>query len=340
MAKLVKTFLFLAVLAALAAAVGYRLWFYVPEVAVVEARTGKVVERVHVPATVQARYPITVGTRIAGAVAELRVDEGDTVEQGELLARLDDRELEARLAALRAERKLAQADHRRDRELFEKDRNLISQSELDASAAAVKAAEAREQEAAVALSHTRITAPADGVITARLAERGQALGAGAPLFRMVDPQTLWTAARVDETVVGRLEVGQPAAITLRTGEEAAGRVARIGLESDAATRELEVNVAFDRPPERFAIDLEAQVAIRTGEREGVVVPPSSLAYGDDGPFVLVVREGRVRMQPVRPGPSEEDRVVIEEGVAAGDLVAAAPQEAHPGQRAAPVLKEP
>lgn len=339
MGKLSKSIILSAALLLLAA-IAYHLWFYVPKVAVVEAETATVVERIHAPATVQARYPITVGTRISGAVAELFADVGDAVQQGQLLARLDDRELAARLTALRAERELAELRYRRDRELFEKDHNLISQSDLDASAAAVKAAKAREEEAAVARSHARITAPADGMITARLVEQGQALNASAPLFRMADPQALWTAARVDETVVGRLALGQPAAITLRTGEELPGKVARIGLESDAASRELEVNVAFEQPPERFAIDLEAQVAIRIGEREGVVVPAASLAYGDDGPFVLLVREGRVQTQPVRPGPGEGQKVLIEEGITAGDLVVAAPQQARPGQRAAPQLKAP
>ena len=340
MGKLLKSLLLLAVVTAIAAALGYRFWFHVPQVAAVEAQTGRLVERIHAPATIQARYPITVGTRIAGSVTELYVDVGDTVSAGDRLARLDDRELAARLTVARAERELAAVRHRRDRDLFEKDQGFVSRSELDTSAAEAKAAEAREKEAAVALSHARISAPADGVITARLVELGQALGAGAPLFRMVDPQTLWTAARVDETVVGRLAVGQPTTITLRTGEELPGKVARIGLESDAATRELEVNVAFVHPPERFAIDLEAQVAIRTGERVGVIIPASALAYGDDGPFVMVIRDGRVLSQPVLPGPSEGKKVMIEAGVASGDLVVAAPQQARPGQRAAPVRREP
>lgn len=335
MVKPLKSLLLLAIVVAIAAAVGYRLWFHVPQIAVVEAQRGRLVERIHAPGTIQARYPVTVGTRIAGSVTELYADVGDTVSAGDLLARLDDRELAARLAVARAERKLAAARYRRDRDLFEKDQGLISRSELDASAAEAEAAEAREEEAAVARSHARITAPVDGVITARLVERGQALGTSAPLFRMADPQTLWIAARIDETVVGRLAVGQPAAITLRTGEALSGTVARIGLESDAATRELEVHVAFDLPPERFAIDLEAQVAIRTGEREGVIIPASTLAYGDDGPFVMVLRDGRVVSQPVQPGPSEGKKIMIEGGVTAGDLVVAAPQKARPGQRAAP-----
>jgi len=339
MGNLIKSFVLFVVIAAIAAAVGYRLWIYVPEIPVVEAKSGRLVERIHVPATIQARYPITVGTRIAGAVTQLHADVGDAVSAGELLARLDDRELTARLAAARADRELAEVNHRRDRELFEKDRGLISRSELDASAAAVKAAEAREDEATVARSHTRIAAPADGVITARLVEQGQAVGAGAPLFRMADPKALWTAARVDESVVGRIAVGQPAAITLRTGEQVAGTVARIGLESDAATRELEVNVAFDEPPGRFAINLEAQVAIRVGERTGILLPVGALAYGDGSPRVMVIRDGRVQPQPVRTGPSEGGRVVILEGIATDEAVVLTPQKVRPGQRAVPLFKE-
>jgi multidrug resistance efflux pump len=84
---------------------------------------------------------------------------------------------------------------------------------------------------------------------------------GGALFRLVDPATLWVAARIDESLVGRIEEGMPAVIRLRSGGEHAGRVARISRQSDAATRELEVFVAFDTPPARFAIDQEAQVLI-------------------------------------------------------------------------------
>ncbi|MCW8918754.1 MAG: efflux RND transporter periplasmic adaptor subunit [Gammaproteobacteria bacterium] len=336
MKKLVNGFLLGGVILTLAILTIYRLWLYLPAVAVSTAHEGRVAHRIHAPGTIQARYPITVGARTASAVTELHADQGDRVERGALLALLDDRELAARLAAARAELQLVLANHRRDRELFEKDMKLISRSELDVSAAAVEAARARETEALATLSHTRITAPAAGVITARLVEQGQIVGAGTPLFRLVDPGTLWIAARVDESVVGDLAPGQPAAVVLRSGEETAGRVARIGRESDAVSRELEVNIALDQPPARFAIDLEAEVTIHAGEVRGVVVPIGSLSYGDGGQAVLVIREGRVRRQPVKTGIDDGQYVLVRHGIKAGEQVVTVPQQVRVGQRARPL----
>lgn len=339
MKKTLQRILITLVVAALLALPAYRWFVHTPAVAVVTAETGRVSHDIAVPGTVQARYPITVGSRIAAAVTALHADEGDTVEQGALLARLDDRELRARLDAAQADLELARANHRRDRELFEKDRGLISQSELDASSAAVQAARARATEAATALSHSRIEAPAGGVITARLVEQGHTVGAGTPLFRLADPAELWIATRVDESVVGAVAVGQPTAIELRSGEQMTGTVARIGLESDPATRELEVNVAFDRPPERFAIDLEAEVTIHAGEARGVVVPVDTLSYGEGSQAVLVIRDGRIQRQPVETGIGDGRRVLVHAGLAAGEPVVAAPQQVRVGQRAEPVPGE-
>ncbi|MCW8828476.1 MAG: efflux RND transporter periplasmic adaptor subunit [Gammaproteobacteria bacterium] len=338
MKRPLKWFVVTVVVSAFAAVAVYRLGFYTSPVAVVAAHEGRMAHNIHAPGTIQARYPITVGARVPSVITGLYADEGDRVEQGTRLARLDARELAARLTAIRADLALALANHRRDRELFEKEQSLISRSELDASAAAVEAARARESEALAILSHTDITAPAGGVITARLVEQGHTVGVGTPLFRLADPGTLWVVARVDESVSGVLAVGQPATIELRTGERATGTVARISKESDAVTRELEVNVAFDTPPERFAINLEAEVTIRAGEVEGVVVPIRALSYGEGGQAVLVIREGRVQRQPIETGIGDGEYVLVHNGIEVGAPVVAAPQRVRVGQRAEPVAE--
>jgi multidrug efflux pump subunit AcrA (membrane-fusion protein) len=145
---------------------------------------------------------------------------------------------------------------------------------------------------------------------------------GAAVFRLVDPATLWVAARIDEALVGRIEVGMPARILLRNGEAHAGRVARISRQSDAATRELEVNVAFDAPPERFAIDQEAEVSILAGTERGPVVPVAALVLREGRQGVMLLREGRKVFQPVRIAASDGKHAVIAEGLDQGAKLAA------------------
>lgn len=352
-----------ALVLVIAAGLAYMRFGRTVAVPIVEAVQGKVAQRVVGPGTLQARIPVTIAARLTAAVRELNVDVGETVKQGQALAVLDDRDLAARrgvvsgqqlalarnldaaeaaVARAQAELELARGKQQRDAELLSK--GFVSQAVLDASnatasaavanldsARAVRSARAADaqtlvQEARYAdtvLSFTRIAAPMDGVIIARQAEVGSMVVPGSTLFRMVDPATLWVAMRVDESVVGRVQVGQTASIRMRTGEILPGKVARISRQSDAATRELEVNVAFDVPPARFAIDQEAEVSIATGDVEGIVAPIAALTRDRAGrQGVLVVLDSRTEFRAVQTGTSDVQNVLIAKGLAAGERVVA------------------
>jgi HlyD family secretion protein len=323
---------------------------------------GEVQVRVGGPGTVQARVPVTVSARISAQVVSLHADHGERVKRGQLLAVLDDRDLAAKRAGAAAAREtverniaaaaasvakaqadveLARSKQGRDAEL--RRAGFISHSAYDASALGLKAAEAAADNAAALLaarraegravaedaryaeamwSNTRLTAPMDGLVIQRSAEVGTTVVPGAAIFRLVDPATLWVSARIDEALVGRIEEGMPARIRLRSGEEHAGRVARISRQSDAATRELEVNVAFEAPPERFAIDQEAEVSILVGTEHGPVVPVAALVRRDGRQGVMLLREGRKVFQPVRIAASDGKLAVIAEGLDGGARLAA------------------
>ncbi len=308
----------------------YRFFIHAPPVEVAVAAEGSVARAIYGPGTVQSRFPVSVSARITAVVTSLHADHGDRVRRGQRLAQLDDRDLAARAAAARTDLDLARANYARDREVF--DKGYISQAAMDAATAALHAAEAREREASAALSYTRISAPSAGVITAREVEIGDIVGPGSVLFRLVDPHALWVATRVDETVVGQVAVGQPATIEVRSGGSVTGKVARIVLESDAATRELEVDVAFDVAPERFAIDQEAKVVIHAGEESGVVIPASAVFQSGRAFGVLVVTDGRSAFQPVKTGVSDGTHVVVREGLKAGATVISQPAGIKPGTR--------
>jgi len=365
-----------AVVIAAAGAAYYRFWRAVP-VTTVEAVQGRVALRVTGPGTLQARVPVTLSSRITATVARIDADVGDIVKRGQLLAVLDDRDLAARravaggqqdasvrnieaaqatVAKAQADLELAQSKHRRDSELLRS--GFLSQSSLDTSAAALQSAlanldnaraglAAREAEnlalahevrySDTVLSFTRIIAPSDGVVILRQAEMGTTVVPGSPIFRLADPATLWIAMRVDESAVGRVMVGQTASIRLRTGETHAGKVARIARQSDAATRELEVNVSFDSPLERFAIDQEAEVTILAGEDTGTVVPLAALVRDREGrQGVLVVSDARTSFRPVDTASADAQQVIVSKGLASGERVVAPAASVKAGVRVRPL----
>ena len=352
---------------------GYWRFGRTVDVAVAMAAQGAIAARVVGPGTVQARIPVTLSARVNATVTQMHVDVGDTVRQGQLLVTLDDRDLSARrgvvggqqeallrntegaraaLAKAQADLELARSKLRRDAELLAQ--GFVSQAVVDASNAALggavagvdaaqaalaaRGADARSlsQEARYAdavLSYTRIVAPMDGVVIQRLAETGNTVVPGTPLLKLVDPKSLWVATRVDESVVGRVQPGQAASIRLRSGEVLPGKVARIAKQSDAATRELDVHVAFDVVPQRFAIDQEAQVEIAVGEDRGVLVPLTALTRDKAGrQGVLVVDGGRARFEPVETAGADARQVLVRKGLAGGEGVVAVASGVSANQR--------
>ena len=346
------------------------------EVPVAMAAQGAISAYVVGPGSVQARIPVTLSARVNATVAQVHVDVGDEVRQGQLLVSLDDRDLSARrgvvsgqqesllrntegaraaLAKAQAEFELARSKQRRDVELLAQ--GFVSQAGVDASNAAlngagagVEAAQAtlaaREadartlsQEARYAdtvLSYTRVVAPMDGMVVQRLSEGGNTVGPGTPLLKIVDPMSLWVATRVDESVVSRVQPGQAASIRLRSGEVLPGKVARIARQSDAATRELDVHVAFDTVPRRFAIDQEAEVSIDVGEDRGILVPLTALTRDRTGrQGVLVIDTGRTRFQSVETAGADARQVLIRKGLAGGESVVAVAAGVVANQRVKP-----
>jgi len=206
--------------------------------------------------TIEARRSYAIGPTAAGRVAKVRVDQGDVVSAGQVLAEMDpvdmeDRVLASRAAAQRARQlahsaeagvaeaasraRIARASAERYAELRQK--NFISQEGADAKHHEAKAADAALASAAAALAaardearraeadqagtnkaraNLRMLSPVAGVIAARLAEPGSTLVAGQSVLLLVDPSSLWVKARVDQGRSAGLAAGLPVDIVLRS----------------------------------------------------------------------------------------------------------------------------
>lgn len=339
-----KPFVIIPAAVVLLLLLAYRFLFSTVAVEAVSVREGSVDATVHGPARIQARVPVSISSRFASEILDITVDVGDRVRSGDVLVRLDARDLQARTSASRAmlaraeaDLALARSNEQRDREVFEK--GYVSKAAMDATTTLRKlkqaeVAAAREELAytSTQAAHAMLTAPMDGIVTARLAEPGDNAIPGAPILRLVDPRTLQAVVMVDETVAGSIVPGMPATIHKRTGGTSAGRVSRIRLEADAAAREFLVEVDFVELPERFTIDQEAEVAIMTGRQKGLVVPVTALRQQNSRQGVLAIRNGRALFQPVETGTSDGKRVVIRKGLKNGERIVRNATGLKPGTR--------
>jgi HlyD family secretion protein len=360
---------------------GYRLIWQRPSVPVIAVKQVEIHGKVHGPGTVQSRVPVAVSAKITGILEKLHVDQGDRVKKGQLLAELDAVELRARQAAAhaaksRAQREmtraqadlvkaqanlgLARSNYQRDLEVFKP--GYISQASFDITKAQLRVAESEvaafqatvsslqagvkqaesETHAAEALhNYTRILAPMDGLITSRKAEVGTTVSPGTPILQMVDLDTVWVAAWIDLSQIAQLREGQKAAIRLRSGRQYQGQVVRLNAEADTVTRELEVDVKFDRLPEPLVVGEEAEVFIATGTVKAPAVPLGAITDRDGKTGVFVVEQGRIVFRPVKTGLNDGKRIAVLEGLKAGDLVVTQPAaNLKPGTQVKPVVKTP
>jgi HlyD family secretion protein len=234
----------------------YRFKFSAMPVTAHTIATGEVRGEVMGTGTLEARVKTTISPRIQERLAEVFVDQGDSVKSGQLLARLDDAETkqqvaiaEATLAAARAtvERvradearaqavlKQAQQDHQRSTELLAG--KITSQADFDKTAEALHVAEAnfKSTQAAIVeaesqvftaektllyqkehLAFTEMRSPYDGLVTRRDRDPGGIVVPGASILQLVATNEIWMSAWVDETAMTGLKAGQPARVVFRS----------------------------------------------------------------------------------------------------------------------------
>lgn len=357
---------------------GYRLLWKRPSVPVIAVKKVEVQGKVHGPGTVQSKVPVTVSAKITGILEKLHADQGDRVQKGQILAELDALELRAREAAAQAVKNraqrdlaraqadlgkaqanlgLAQSNYQRDLEVFKpgyisqaafdttKAQLRVAESEVNAYQATVAALQAAvkqtesETHAASALhNYTRIPAPMDGLITVRKAEVGTTIAPGIPIFQMVNLDQIWVAAWIDQALVGQLGVGQAARITLRSGRVFQGEIVRINQEGDPVTRELEVDVKFEKLPQPLVMGEEGEVDIVTGLHTGPAVPLSAVMSKNGSKGVLVADNGLLRYRKVSLGLQDGVRTAVLEGLKEGDLVVVNPAGLIPGAKISPKIQ--
>lgn len=295
--------------------------------------------------TVEARVTSRIGFKVSGVVVDLRADVGDRVAKGAVLARLDDREQSAQVARATAMVELAAANLQRAaasvekaqanfanaksinerRQALLKNNNTsieaaqtaqaaqdaaladvsLAQSDVLVAKANIGDAEAQRQLQSTILEFYTLAAPYDAMVTARLKELGSALGAGEPVFTLIDPKTVWALAYVDESKAGKIAVGEPAEIVLRSqpGRRIAGHVARIQPESDRVNEERRVEIAFDTLPADVYLGEQAEAHITTVRLPQALLAPETAitGLGNNQGTVWTVEDGYLEQRNVTLG---------------------------------------
>ncbi len=268
---------------------------------------------VRVAGTVHPKDERLLSFKLGGLVARIRVEEGDRVRRGQVLAELDATELSAGMR--QAREGLAKAERDRDRARTLAAEDVVPRAAADDAETATQVARAGAEAAEFNLRRAVLTAPDDGWVEERMAEPGEVVAPGRPVLRVSGRGRGFVvrASLPDREVLG-LRQGQPATVTIdaRPGAPIPGTISEIARSASRATGSYDVEVRLDpgRSGELLG-GLSAKLEIARDVEVLAAVPLASLVEADgQRGAVFVVEKGRARRVPVRIAFLQGERAVL------------------------------
>jgi membrane fusion protein (multidrug efflux system) len=302
-------------------------------VAVEAARSEDWAPHVAAIGTFKAVPGIDVACQVSGVVAQIAFENGQDVEKGALLVKLDASTEQADLNASMALMKNAQSAFNRQQEL--EARGVAARSSFDLAQAARDQTAGSVEKARALIAQKTIAAPFSGRVGIRKIDIGQYVAAGAPMVSLQQLDPIYLDFPVPEQNFSSLAIGQPVSAQLDSypGKNFIGRISNIDARVDPATRSVLARAEFANPDKKIVPGIFGHVDFSAGKPAPVVTAPrTSVDYSLYGDSVYVVvpddqEKGfdgplHVERRVVRVGDTQGDRVVILSGVAPGDKIVA------------------
>jgi len=276
----------------------------------------------------------TLAAEVSGKVEDLRVEMGQQVRRGQILARIDTRALRQQLVEAEALFNQAQDRHDRAEKLFAR-RSITKEQQIDAVASR-EVAGARLESAKLALAKSEVKAPWNGHVAVKRVEVGDYAAPGQPLIELVAIHRLKVKAPASSADVPYLKVGVPVVVKVDAfpGEEFHGEVVRLGAELDPETRTLDVEVEIDNQDLKLRPGLFGRMELqRRLLPDAMLVPLTAVVDFENRKVIYVVTDDIVELREVSLGQVVGDRVIITEGAEPGErLIVAGQQQVADGQR--------
>lgn len=324
-----------------------------PLVDVATAKAGQSYRSLVLPGDTAAWYRTTLYSRVNGYLADWKVDIGDKVKKGQLLATIDTPDLDAQLVAARAELEAskaqakvreADADFARssydrwrdspkgvvsDQEREEKKAaNDSSIAKLNAASAQVAVNQAKVDGLMTLTQFKNVTAPFDGIITDRRIDPGDLVTAGSsantsPLFVIQQTDKMRVFSRVPQSVAGHLSIGSAVKITSDTGSGRVyeGRIVRTTGAVDPRARTMLVEVVLPNSDYTLSPGMYIRVDFQVAQAPSIEVPAAAVLFRGKSPQVAVVEDGKIKLRTVVIASDDGENVELASGIRVGDRVA-------------------
>src|SRR5437899_11680009 len=285
------------------------------------------------PGTFQAFNQTTIFPRSNGYVKSWKVDIGDNVQAGQLLAEIATPEVDQQLAQARAQEEIAKVTADRWRDLVEK--KVVSKQEYDQNEKAYEAAQANLQQLEKIQGFQQIVAPFTGKITARNIDIGTLVTAGTgnsgtPLFSMVQSDPLRVYVFVPQTNAASMREGLKAKILVqeRPGQDFEGTVTRTAGALDPTSRTMQVEVQVPNHDGNLYAGMYGQVKfLLPDDNAPIVVPADAFVFRAQGPQVVTVtNDSRIHWQKISVGRDFGTQLEVLDGLAENAKVVINPND--------------
>lgn len=283
----------------------------------------------------------TIRAKVGGQLRDGLLAEGVPVTRGQVIARVDGAELQARLAMQQAALEeaqarltLAQKNSHNNQQLLKQ--NYISQNAVDTSnnnvdlaQASVKSARANSDIARITLADSQIRAPIDGIVSRRHAQPGEKVGPDMPIYTIVNLAQLNLEAQVPSSEIARINIGQPVSFQVDGygTRNFDGKVARINPTTEAGSRSIVVYITVDNRDGALRGGMFAKGNITTSHSAPApVIPLTALREHQGQTVVYAIENNKVVAKPVQTGLKNPDDGLVEivAGIPAGTRILVTP----------------
>lgn len=272
---------------------------------------------IHASGILSAAREIRLSFKIGGIVEEIDFDEGQSVKKGQVLAKLNLREIEAQVNQTRSAFEKAKRDHQRVNNLYAD--SVATLEQLQNAETGLEVARSNLEIAEFNLSHSKIIAPSDGNILKRFVEENEIVGPGTPVFYFGTTGEAWRAKiGITEKDIVHLQLGDSATVSFDAypKKNFAGRVTEIAETADPMSGTYEIEVQLDPQNARLISGFVAKADLfPSNKQKFFYIPVEALVEADrETAFVFSPNDGKAKMIQIRIGSIYSQLVAVPSGL--------------------------
>lgn len=248
-----------------------------------------------------------LGAEIAGKIVQLKVNKGESVKQGQVIALIDKGDLESQLQRAEAMLKVKEKEYKAAQSL--KSKGLQGEVAFTTAQAGLVEAKAMVSNAQIALRNTSVKAPFTGVVDHLFIETGDFVGVGDPVATLLDLSKIVIEADVSERHIQALELNQQASVRFINGDQTMGAVRYISRVSSPATNTFPIEIELANPGQKISAGVSAEVKLNLQDQLAIKITPAMLALDEMGNLgVKTLVANQVKFVPIKLVKAEQDGV--------------------------------